>query len=360
MKQLVVVAAVVGALVFPPSAAQAAPPHYRIIDLGVVPGGSASQAFGVSPHGLTVVGRDLADTGAPAFAWTRDTGSVVLPNLPARDYAVANAVNDKGMIVGTSMTTFFGSGALPVKWIDGVITQYKLPPGQEVGRAVSVNRHGVAAGSVGGDVEERGAIYAHGATEVITATTDDGKYMAYATGINDDGLVAGSGIDPDNAAVNVGLVYDSKTRRLTDIGALPGDNGALAFGLSNGGYVVGSSMFDQGSGMPFIWSARQGMVAIPLPPKTSEGAAYGVNDFGWAVGNGGGLYSVPFLYIHGRTFRLASLLPPNSGWDLDHNTSNSALAITNRGTIVGTAEHHGKTHAYAMVLVRGNPPGADD
>jgi hypothetical protein len=119
-------------------------------------------------------------------------------------------------------------------------------------------------------------------------------------------------------------------------------------------------MFDQGSGLPFVWSAKRGMVAIPLPPKTSEGAAYGVNDYGWAVGNAGGLYSVPFLYVHGHTFRLADLVPPNAGWDLDRNTSNSAQAITNRGTIVGTGVHHGKTHAYAMVIVKGSLPGAND
>jgi uncharacterized membrane protein len=352
MKQ-VLAAAFAGALVFSSLGAQAAPPpHYRIFDLGLVDGGTASQAFGVSPHHLTVVGRDIGDSGNPAYVWTPDSGGVALPNLPTRVYAAANAVNDAGVIVGTSMTTFFGSGALPVKWVDGVITQYQLPFGQDVGRAVSINRHGLAAGSVGGDVEERAALFSDDGTEVIDAVTSNGSYMSYATGINDAGLVAGSGIDPDNAAVNVGLVYDSRTGTLTSIGALPGDNSALAFGISNAGYVVGSSMFDQGSGTPFIWSANKGMVAIPLPPKTSEGSAYGVNDFGWAVGNGGGLYSVPFLYIHGHTFRLASLLPPNSGWDLDHDTSNSALAITNRGTIVGTAVHHGKTHAYAMVIVK--------
>jgi uncharacterized membrane protein len=353
MHQFLAAATVVaGAIVFSSPAAQAAPPHYRIIDLGAGPDGSDSQAFGVSPHGLTAVGRDFTDTGVPAYVWTRATGNVDLPNLDSRVYAQANAVNAKGLIVGTSTTTVFGSGALPVMWLDGLITPYKLPNGQDVGRAVSVNVHGVAAGSVGGDLQERGALFRHSGTEVIDETTTDGKYMAYATGITDSGLVAGGGIDPNNAAVNVGLVYDTTTQVMTDIGSLPDGNGAIAFGISNAGYVVGSSMFDQGSGTPFIWSARKGMVAIPLPPKTSEGSAYAVNDSGWAVGNGGGLYSVPFLYIAGKTFALAKLIPQGSGWDLDHNTSSSALAITNRGTIVGTAVHNGATHGYAMVLVK--------
>ena len=62
--------------------------------------------------------------------------------------------------------------------------------------------------------------------------------------------------------------------------ALPGFNGALAFGVSNTGYVVGSSMLNQGSGLPFIWSDQGGMVAIPLASGTSQGSARAVNSAG--------------------------------------------------------------------------------
>jgi uncharacterized membrane protein len=337
--------------------ALAKPPQYQIIDLGVVDGTTASQAFGESRDGMTAVGRALGNKGNPAYYWTASTGIVALPNLAGRQYAAANAVNNAGTVVGTSTTTVFGSGALPVMWVDGAVTQFPLPRGQTVGRVMAINDMGVAAGSIGGDTAEFAALFTSDATTVITATTANGSYMSYADGINDAGLVAGSGIDPNNAALNVGLVYDSHTGVLTDIGALPGANGALAFGISNGGYVVGSSMLYQGSGMPFIWSAKKGMVAIPLPLKTDEAIAYGVNDRGWAVGNGGGLYSVPFLYVRGKTYRLADLLPAGSGWDLLHNTSSSAQAITNRGTIVGTAVYLGQTHGYKMMLVKGNEAG---
>ena len=43
----------------------------------------------------------------------------------------------------------------------------------------------------------------------------------------------GQGIDPMNAARNVGIVYDIGQNMAFEVGALPGLNGALAFGVSN-------------------------------------------------------------------------------------------------------------------------------
>ena len=165
----------------------------------------------------------------------------------------------------------------------------------------------------------------------------------------------GQGIDPMNAARNVGIVYDIGQTMAFEVGALPGFNGALAFGVSNTGYVVGSSMLNQGSGLPFIWSDQGGMVAIPLASGTSQGSARAVNSAGWVVGNDSSAFSIPFLYDGTSTYRLADLIPPNSGWDLSMNTSSSALGISEDGIIVGTGVHNGETHAYAMVPVAPSP-----
>ena len=165
----------------------------------------------------------------------------------------------------------------------------------------------------------------------------------------------GQGIDPMNAARNVGIVYDIGQNMAFEVGALPGLNGALAFGVSNTGYVVGSSMLNQGSGLPFIWSDQGGMVAIPLATGTSEGSARAVNSAGWVVGNDSSAFSIPFLYDGTNTYRLADLIPPDSGWDLSMNTSSSADGISENGVIVGTGVHNGETHAYAMVPVAPSP-----
>ena len=190
---------------------------------------------------------------------------------------------------------------------------------------------------------------------IITQTTPTGCFFVTAFGINDSGRIVGQGIDPNNAARNVGIVYDIGQNMAFEVGALPGFNGALAFGVSNTGYVVGSSMLNQGSGLPFIWSDQGGMVAIPLATGTSEGSARAVNSAGWVVGNDSSAFSIPFLYDGTNTYRLADLIPPNSGWDLSMNTSSSADGISEDGIIVGTGVHNGETHAYAMVPVAPSP-----
>src|SRR5580704_9950242 len=330
-------------------------PQYQIYDIGVVqPGDTASQGFGVSRAGIAV-GRSFQANGTQAFTWTLTGGIVGLPNLSGRSYCVSNSANDNGVVVGTGATTAFGSGRLPVIWQNGVVSQLPLPVGETLGDANSVNASIVAVGSVDSGSNQRGAIYSGGSATIITQTTANGSFFLTAFGINDSGRVVGQGIAPTNAARTVGIVYDIGQNMALEVGALRRLNGALAFGVSNTGYVVGSSMFDQGSGMPFIWSDQGGMVAIPLATGTSEGSARAVNSAGWVVGDDSSAFSIPFLYDGTTTYRLADLIPPNSGWDLSMNTSSSALGISEDSVIVGTGVHNGETHAYAMVPVTVTP-----
>jgi hypothetical protein len=335
--------------------ARATTPQYQIYDIGVVEvGDAASQGFGVS-HGDVAVGRSIGTGGSQAFTWTLNGGIVGLPNLAGRSYAVSNSANDNGIVVGTAATTLFGTSRLPVIWQNGVVSQLPLPPGETLGDANSVNSSTVAVGSVDAGSLQRGVIYSGGNATIITQTTVTGCYFLTAFGINDSGRIVGQGIDPQNAARNVGIVYDIGQNMAFEVGALPGMNGALAFGVSNTGYVVGSSMLNQGSGLPFIWSSDYGMVAIPLAAGTTEGSARAVNSAGWVVGDDSSAFSIPFLYDGTTTYRLADLLPPNSGWDLSMNTSSSALGISEDNVIVGTGVHNGDTHAYAMVPVAPSP-----
>jgi hypothetical protein len=336
-------------------AATATTPQYQIYDIGVIDAAdTASQGFGVSGGGVAV-GRSIRTGGSQAFTWTLNTGIVGLPNLAGRSYAVSNSANDTGIVVGTAANTLFGTARLPVIWQNGAVSQLPFPPGETLGDANSVNASNVAVGSVDAGSLQRGAIYSGGSGTIITQTTSTGSFFVTAFGINDSGRVVGQGIDPMNAARNVGIVYDIGQNMAFEVGALPGFNGAIAFGVSNTGYVVGSSMLNQGSGLPFIWSDQGGMVAIPLAAGTSEGSARAVNSAGWVVGNDSSAFSIPFLYDGTNTYRLADLIPVNSGWDLSMNTSSSADGISEKGIIVGTGVHNGETHAYAMGPVAPSP-----
>ena len=76
-------------------------------------------------------------------------------------------------------------------------------------------------------------IYSGGSATIITQTTTNGSFFLTAFGINDSGRIVGQGIDPQNAARNVGIVYDIGQSMAFEVGALPGMNGALAFAVSN-------------------------------------------------------------------------------------------------------------------------------
>src|SRR5437016_3898772 len=350
---IAVVAAVLCVVAVP--AALATTPQYQIYDIGVVEvDDTASQGFGVSRAGIAV-GRSIRTDGSQAFIWTLDYGIVGLPNLAGRRFAVSNSANDSGIAVGTAASTLFGTSRLPAIWQSGVVSQLPLPPGETLGDANSVNASNVAVGSVDAGSLQRGVIYSGGSGSIITQTTSNGSYFLTAFGINDSGRIVGQGIDPQNAARNVGIVYDIGQNMAFEVGALPGMNGALAFGVSNTGFVVGSSMLNQGSGLPFIWSDKNGIMAIPLAVGTTQGSARAVNSAGWVVGNDSSAFSIPFLYDGTNSYRLADLIPLNSGWDLSMNTSSSALGISEDRIIVGTGIHNGETHAYAMVPAGSTP-----
>lgn len=327
------------------------PPQYQIFDIGVVlMTDTASQGFGVST-GNVAVGRSVRTGAAQAFTWTQVGGIVGLPNLAGRAFCVSNAANNSGIVAGTCAASLFGTSRLPVVWTSGVVSQLPLPAGETLGDANDINSSGVAVGSAGGGSLQRGVVYSGGSATVISQTTSNGSFFVTAFGVNDSGRVVGQGIDPTNAARNVGIVYDIGSSAAFEVGALPGLNGALAFGVGNGGHVVGSTMLNQGSGTPFIWTEAAGMVAIPLATGTTQGSARGVNTAGWVVGIDSSAFAIPFLYDGTNTYRLADLIPAGTGWDLSTNTSSSALGISDSNVIVGTGVFNGQVHAYAMVPV---------
>ncbi len=352
MKRMLLVSALAGTA----SAALAGAPQYTIIDMGLVqPGDFAAQGFGISPGGVAV-GRSI---GSPtqAFMHTAGGGLMGLPNDPTRDFGVANGANDSGAVVGTGSTTPFGSGPLPLIWNNGVVSQLPLHAGAGgAARANDINDDGVAVGSSNGGSLEFATYWSGGVANAITATTPGGASMTTAFRVNNDGMAVGNGIDPNALARNVPLVYDIDAGTLMEIPSLAGDNGGIAFDVSENGFVTGSSSFNQTGSNPFIWSSGTGTIEVPLPVGASQGSGRGVNSSGWVVGTGSGVFALPFLFDGTDTYLLQDLIPGGSGWDLSMNTSSSAFGIAEDGTIVGTGVFNGETRAYRMTLIPA--PGA--
>ncbi len=324
-------------------------PRYQIVDIGLLQSDTNSQGFGVSPGGVGV-GRSIGSI-AQAFWWTSGGGIIGLPNLAGRSFCVSNGANDGGSVVGACSTTLFGTSRLPVIWQNGVVTQLPMPSGQTLGDANDVNSSGVVVGSVDSGSLQKAVYYSGGNATYISQTTAGGSFFSTAFRINDSGRVVGQGIDPNNAARNVGIYYDIGSAQAFEVGALSGLNGALTFDVSNSGFITGSSMLNQGSGLPFRWSQTEGMVAVPLPSGTSQGSGRGVNSQGWVVGTASSAFAIPFVWDGTTTYRLADLLPSGSGWDLSTNTSSSAMGISDGNLIVGSGIFNGAVHAYAMIPV---------
>lgn len=359
------VTAIFTALAATISVAVAAAPAYRIAELGISGKGQNSQAFGISPNGENAVGSktilasDLQVEPASYLKrsvrpmwWSREGGAVglpFLPDVPGYKFATVSAVNDARVAVGTSSKTFQGYELpVPVMWANGQATQFPLPEGQTVGRAYAVNAAGVTVGAVGYREFWRAAIFDMAGSRVIRTQTDAGAYMQKASAINDSGIIVGTGRRRDTR-YSYSVVYDSTSRTMTDIGALPGHTSSFALGISKSGFIVGGSYFDINRRAPFIWSAASGMRAIPLPPNTTTGYANAVNSSGWVVGVAyGAKLTVPFLYKDGQTYTLQSLLPADSPWDLKHEYYNSADSISENGTIVGTGGRGGLYRAFVM------------
>ncbi len=328
----------------------AAQPQYDIISLGQ-PGELASSGQGVSDSGNFAAGFTVI-TEDDALIWSGVGGTAVLPDLPTRPYSEARSVNDAGTIVGIGATTFFGADAPPLDVEERYRRRSATPRGPNGGRAYSVNNSELAVGSVGGGSSERAATFTESAGTQLTATMPDGGILMTAYGVNQAGRIVGQALDPNNAAVTRAFYLDPGDTSATDIQALPGQNSAIAFAVSNNGLIAGSSSINGGvDATPFLWSESGGITPVPLPAGTSTGSARGVNANGWVVGTGAGLFAVPFLFDGTNTYRLQDLIPAASGWDLATGTSNGAFGIANDGTIVGRGSLNGEITGFVLRLV---------
>jgi probable HAF family extracellular repeat protein len=113
-----------------------------IIDLGVLPAGTESQAFGINAGAAVVGWSTFTSPWHRAFVWRQGQGMTDLGTLPGSipqgPTSEALGINDAGDIVGFSRaTTTFGPAVL---WRNGVIAP--LPPltnGTEFGTARAIN-----------------------------------------------------------------------------------------------------------------------------------------------------------------------------------------------------------------------------
>jgi probable HAF family extracellular repeat protein len=334
-----------GALVAPlplaasASAASAARVTYSVTDLGTLGSGNMSVANAINNAGVVVGSTDITPGLPHGFRWS--AGKMTdLGTEPGAGYSTANAINAAGQVAGTADRTPGGYG-YPVRWsAAGVLTDLGGPVTNELGVGNAIDPAGRVAGgqrlanSEGSPVAE---LYDTDGTAIYLGDPPDS--LGAAAGINASGQVVGS------------PAFVWKAGALTMLPALPGagagDAGATAINVS--AHVVGWSGTAAGVQHAALWSPAGTITDLGTINGIRYNQANAINAAGQVVGTADPhcqpcASPVAWLRTPGRTLTdLNTLIPAGSGWTLEQ-----ANGINDRGQVVGAGLHNGALHAYLL------------
>ena len=334
------VAALALAVVLLPSAQASAErvAKYSVRDLGTL-GGTVTAAADVNALSQVVGFSMTADGFLHAFVW--DRGVMTDLGTLGGESSYATAINDAGMVVGFSQIPHSRSSHAFL-WRKGSGMKDLGTLGGDQSFAADINNAGLVVGrAFDADGNPRGFVWTSGGG-MRALTGGDPFSVATSTAPGMQGPVAGS--------AGVPLVPG----RWRTTGA-PFSPFTLPGGFSQGqgaaidarNDVVGSASTQSGLVRAFFRSSAGTMRVLRVPGiENSEAAA--VSNSRRVVGTA---YDDPFFLTSawlartpGRPARLLlELVPAQAAWTFAYATS-----VNDRGLIVGTGLHRGRTRAYLL------------
>ena len=359
--------------------------RYAVRDLGPLSDGSFSLATGVSRLGLINGSAALPDGAQHAVIWNRKSlVDLSTPGLGGPNSG-AFGVNDYGQGAGLAETSShdpngedfcgYGTQLICLPFFSQGDLMSPLPTlGGANGEAGEINSHGEVAGNAenltrdstcptdGPQVlEEEPVLWARG--HVRQLDTFSGDPGGWAFGINDGGTVVGaSGVcSLINAYTGVyilsrhALLWEGGKMR--DLGNLGGTGaygpGNAALEINNLGQVAGvSDLKGDTSFHAFLWTQEKHIQDLGTPTGDSDSSGLGINDRGDVVGVSLDSSGNPraFVWRGGEMSDLNTLVDDDSPLYLLF-----AHGINLFGEIVGFGvDASGDIHAFAAVPDNGN------
>ncbi len=308
---------------------------YTITDLGVPTGWNIMAASGISSDGRVVGSGGDTDTGLSLpFVWTAGTG---LPVSPVNSqFAFGAGVNAAGVVVGSEFSDSYVLRA----FINGGSGATYIPtlPGGANNAAAAINNSGTVVGySEATGAGSNGMAFSYSGDVLTALGTLPGGSTSQANAINSSGHIVGQSDSADSSSMQP-VLWTGST--VTPLRVPSGYQSGSATAISDAEQVAGTLDNGSGGSMAFLWAAGN-MTLLGALTSGPDSQAYGVNSAGSVVGTADG---VAFLYSDSAMYDLNTLLDPSStGWQL-----NEAMAINDRGQIVGTGLHDGLQRAFLL------------
>jgi len=319
------------------------------INLGTIHGVGSSDAFAVNDKGLVVGSSAISDSNSSvlhAFVWSADTGMTDLGTLGNDTQSTAIAVDNNGVIAG--FDTVPQVSPLPPLFHAFVRTRSIGLAPLSLGGSNSSSTASNAKGDIVGysDSASNPSLHAFLWTARDGVTRDLGTLggdTSFAYAINDDDVVVGE------SAIKSGehhaFMWTPRAGMMIDLGTLGGFTSA-AQAVSDKGVIVGNSQVDSGANHAFIWTRQTGrMVDIGSGGDAvgTDGVAF--NSFGEKI-NGGFVigHFTPNNTMHGfvwtekRGFVDIGTLP--------HDVGSLVVGVNDRGVVAGNSFSGSASHAF--------------
>jgi probable HAF family extracellular repeat protein len=241
-----------------------------------------SHALAINEAGQVVGEMRVASTGGRAFIWSRETGLVDLGTLPGTTTtgfgAKALAINNLGEVAGFVGTD---SGVVHAfKWSASTgMVDLGIPPDGHHAFASGINDSGVVVGEVWMRTGVAVRPFRWTKSRGMELLDPPPGFGARATGINVAGTISGSLIPANDpyGLDEVGAVMWRPSGARVDIsaGCATGHCEANALAINRAGQIVGSTA----GGFPYVWSEARGMIELE-----TSGSATAINDLGHVTG----------------------------------------------------------------------------